>query len=160
MEKKVKKVARCPLDTLEYAEMIDGQAVRLARLRAGYCTQRELASKVGCARNTISRAERGRGGASILVRIAHALGIEPRHLMKPQDSGTVAAISDAEEALSAFRKLGPAQRAMAVSYIEGLKDSEEAAALGAELAGKLTATEEAEEAQAAARKSKQRDSSA
>ena len=90
-------------------------------------------------------------------------GINPRNGIPTGSLSEVAPTADEQAALSALRKLRPALRAKAIGYLTGLADgggAEEAAALGAELAGKLAATEEAEEAQAAARKSKMRDSSA
>lgn len=68
--------------------MIDGRAVRVARIRAGFQTQQEFARAVDCARNTISRAELGRGGTAILQRIADVLGVPPARLMDtPDDRG-------------------------------------------------------------------------
>ena len=65
--------------------MIDGRAVRVARIRAGFQTQQEFARAVGCARNTISRAELGRGGTAILQRIAAALNVPSATLMDIPD---------------------------------------------------------------------------
>jgi len=143
--------------------MIDGDAVRKARLRVGLKTQRELAEAVGCARATINRAERGQGGVSLLIRIARVLGVDPTTLMKLSELGAPPLTQDERAALAGLRKLRPALRAKAIGYLTGLADgggAEEAASLGAELAGDLAATEETEVAQAAERQSKKRDTSA
>ena len=88
--------------------MVNAQAVRAARLRAGFRTQQQLAEAVGCARQTINRAEKGSGGATILQRIALVLGVPPETLMEPAASMSNTAPTPEElTVLSALRKLDP-----------------------------------------------------
>jgi len=126
--------------------MINAQAVRAARLRAGFRTQQQLAEAVGCARQTINRAEKGRSGATILQRIALVLGVPPEALMEPAESmSNTAPTPEEHTVLAALRKLDPVVRAKAVGYVIGLAEgggAEEAASLGADLMGDLTAAEE------------------
>lgn len=57
------------------------RAIRAARFQKGL-TQDALAAAVGCARNTISRAELGEACSDGLgLRIANALGVDPESLL-------------------------------------------------------------------------------
>lgn len=48
-------------------------------------TQEELARRAGIGRNTISNAKNGKSGLKLskLLKIANALGIDPRELLEP-----------------------------------------------------------------------------
>ena len=61
-----------------------GEGIRALRGIRGRMTQEELATLAGVKQSTISRLERGEGGASdaTRVRIAKALDIEP-HILFP-----------------------------------------------------------------------------
>ncbi|MCP4376757.1 MAG: helix-turn-helix transcriptional regulator, partial [bacterium] len=88
--------------------MINGKAVRDARIAAGFRTQSDLAAKIGCSRITVSRAENGLGGNGILQKIATATGVSPRTLMAISGESVTAAVTRQErELLSAFRNLDP-----------------------------------------------------
>jgi len=125
--------------------MINGKAVRDARIAAGFRTQSALAAEIGCSRNTISRAENGFGGTGILLKIAIATGVPPRTLMKVSDAtDTMPGTRQEEELLSAFRKLDPVLQARAAGFVFGLAaggGTEEGAQLGAELSSDLAAAE-------------------
>ena len=125
--------------------MINGKAVRDARISAGFRTQADLAAKIGCSRNTISRAENGLGGTGILQQIATAVDLPPRALMAGSgDSSATPATGQERELLAAFRKLGPVLQARAVGFVFGLAvggGTEESAQLGADLSGDLAAAE-------------------
>jgi len=125
--------------------MINGKAVRDARIAAGFQTQEALADKIGCSRITISRAENNLGGTGILQKIATATGIPPRALMQPSDQSAPVAISSQErELLAAFRRLDTVLQARAAGFVFGLAaggGTEESAHLGAELSGDLAAAE-------------------
>ena len=125
--------------------MIDGKSVRNARIAAGFSTQADLATEIGCSRNTISRAENGFGGTGILQQIARVTGVPPRTLMKVSDeSADIPATSQEIEILAAFRKLDPVLQARAAGFVFGLTaggGTEEGALLGAELSSDLAAAE-------------------
>ena len=125
--------------------MIEGKAVRDARIAAGFRTQSALAAKIGCSRITISRAENDLGGTGILQKIAAATGVPPRVLMKVSGaSDTMPGTRQEEELLSAFRKLDPVLQARAAGFVFGLAaggGTEEGALLGAELSSDLAAAE-------------------
>jgi len=125
--------------------MINGKAVRDARIAAGFRTQSALASKIGCSRITISRAENDLGGTGILQKIAAATNVPPRALMKASgDSAEMCVTGQERELLAAFRKLDPVLQARAAGFVFGLAaggGTEEGALLGAELSSDLAAAE-------------------
>jgi transcriptional regulator with XRE-family HTH domain len=125
--------------------MINGKAVRDARISAGFRTQSDLAAKIGCSRNTISRAENGLGGTGILQQIAAAMDLPPRALMEVSVESVSASMTRQEhELLSAFRKLDTVLQARAAGFVFGLAaggGTEEIALLGAELSSDLAAAE-------------------
>jgi transcriptional regulator with XRE-family HTH domain len=127
------------------ALMINGKAVRDARIAAGFKTQSDLAAKIGCSRITISRAENGLGGTGTLQKIAVATGIPPRILMKVSgESAAIPVTAQERELLAAFRKLDPVLQARAAGFIFGLAaggGTGEGAMLGAELSSDLAAAE-------------------
>ncbi len=67
--------------------------VRVTRLREWrerrLLTQKELAEKIGVTVGTINRIERGvhRPRLGTVRKLAEALGVEPRELMKGEDDG-------------------------------------------------------------------------
>ena len=65
---------------------MDTEKLRRLRRRAAL-SQQELARRAGTTQETISRLERGHHDArgSTLRRLAKALGVEPRELMKGED---------------------------------------------------------------------------
>ncbi|MDP6635997.1 MAG: helix-turn-helix transcriptional regulator [Phycisphaerae bacterium] len=125
--------------------MINGKAVRDARIAAGFRTQSALAEQIGCSRITISRAENDLGGTGILHKIAHATGVPPRTLMKISGVSAPMPVTGQErDLLAAFRKLDPVLQARAAGFVFGLAaggGTEEGAALGAELSSDLAAAE-------------------
>ena len=125
--------------------MINGKAVRDARIAAGFRTQSALADKIGCSRVTISRAENGLGGTGILQKIAAATDVPPRVLMKVSGESTAMPVTNQErQLLAAFRKLDPILQARAAGFVFGLAaggGTEEGALLGAELSSDLAAAE-------------------
>ena len=86
--------------------MINGKAVRDARIAAGFKTQSDLATKIGCSRITISRAENGLGGTGILHKIAAATGLPPRTLMEVSAESAAMPVYDTA---TARRSLTPVQ---------------------------------------------------
>jgi transcriptional regulator with XRE-family HTH domain len=143
-----KKIQKCcmpvpPARKMLY--MINGKAVRDARISAGFRTQSDLAAKIGCSRNTISRAENGLGGTGILQQIAAAMDVPPRALMEVSVESASAPMTGQErELLSAFRKLDTVLQARAAGFVFGLAaggGTEEIALLGAELSSDLAAAE-------------------
>lgn len=125
--------------------MINGTAVRNARIAAGFKTQSDLAAEIGCSRNTISRAENGLGGTGILQQIAGATGLPPRALMDVSMESAAAPVTGQErELLAAFRRLDAVLQARAAGFVFGLAaggGTEEGALLGAELSSNLAAAE-------------------
>ena len=125
--------------------MINGKAVRDARIAAGFRTQTALAAALGCSRITICRAENGLGGTGILQKIARATGIPPRSLMKVSgESAAVPVNSEERELLAAFRKLDTILQARASGFVFGLAvggGTEESAQLGAALSSDLAAAQ-------------------
>jgi transcriptional regulator with XRE-family HTH domain len=125
--------------------MINGNAVRNARIAAGFRTQADLAAEIGCSRNTISRAENGLGGTGILQQIAGVTDVSPRTLMDVPGESAAAPVSGVErELLAAFRKLDAVLQARAAGFVFGLAaggGTEEGALLGAELSSDLAAAE-------------------
>jgi transcriptional regulator with XRE-family HTH domain len=125
--------------------MINGKAVRDARIAAGFRTQSDLAAKIGCSRITISRAENDLGGTGILQKIASATGVPPRVLMQISGaSDTMPGTRQEQELLAAFRRLDPILQARARGFVSGLAaggGTEEGAQLGAELSSDLAAAE-------------------
>ena len=65
---------------------VDTEKLRRLRRRAAL-SQQELARRAGTTQETISRLERGHHDArgKTLRRLAKALGVEPRELMKGED---------------------------------------------------------------------------
>jgi transcriptional regulator with XRE-family HTH domain len=64
---------------------LEVDTVRLRRLRReAALSQQELANRAGTTQETISRLERGHNAArgSTLRKLADALGVQPRELMK------------------------------------------------------------------------------
>ncbi len=125
--------------------MINGKAVRDARIAAGFRTQSAMADKIGCSRITISRAENGMGGTGILQKLAAATNVPPRTLMKASgDSAAMCVTTQERELLAAFRRLDPVLQARAAGFVFGLAaggGTEEGAQLGAELSSDLAAAE-------------------
>jgi len=125
--------------------MINGKAVRDARIAAGFRTQSAMADKIGCSRITISRAENGMGGTGILQKLAAATNVPPRTLMKASgDSAAMCVTTQERELLAAFRRLDPVLQARAAGFVFGLAaggGTEEGALLGAELSSDLAAAE-------------------
>ena len=125
--------------------MINGKAVRDARISAGFRTQGDLAAEIGCSRITISRAENGLGGTGILHKIARATDLPPRVLMMIScASASMPVTSQERELLAAFRKLDTVLQARAEGFVVGLAaggGTEEGAQLGAELSSDLAAAE-------------------
>ena len=125
--------------------MINGKAVRNARIAAGFRTQSDLAAEIGCSRNTISRAENGLGGTGILQQIAGAMDVPPRALMDTSSQSAAAPVTGQErELLAAYGKLDPVLQARAAGFVFGLAaggGTEEGALLGAELSSDLAAAE-------------------
>ena len=124
---------------------INGKAVRDARISAGFRTQTALATKIGCSRVTISRAENDLGGRGILKRIASVTGVSPASFMTGASDPATAPTSGPErELLAAFRKLDPVLQSRAAGFVFGLAvggGTEESAQLGADLSGDLAAAE-------------------
>jgi len=125
--------------------MINGKAVRDARIAAGFRTQEGFAAEIGCSRITISRAENDLGGTGILHKIAAATGLPPRSLMQVSgDSAAMPVTAEERELLAAFRRLDPVLQARAAGFVFGLAaggGTEEGAQLGAELSSDLAAAE-------------------
>jgi len=125
--------------------MINGKAVRDARIAAGFPTQESLAESIGCSRITVSRAENGKGGSGVLQKIADATGVAPGMLMKiTGDSAPMPVTPQEREILAAYRRLDPITQARASGFIVGLAaggGAEESGDLGAALAGELAAAE-------------------
>ena len=67
---------------------VDGARLRKVR-RAHALSQRDLSRMTGIAFDTISRLETGKQRAQprTIRRLADALGVEPRELMKGEDDG-------------------------------------------------------------------------
>jgi transcriptional regulator with XRE-family HTH domain len=67
---------------------VDGARLRKVR-RAHALSQRDLSRMTGIAFDTISRLETGKQRAQprTIRRLADALGVEPRKLMKEEDDG-------------------------------------------------------------------------
>ncbi len=65
---------------------VDMARLRLLRRQAAL-SQQELAERAGTTQETISRLERGRHAArgSTIRKLAEALGVEPRELMKEEE---------------------------------------------------------------------------
>ena len=144
-EKKVQKSCTTFYRARRILEMINAKAVRDARIAAGFKSQSALAAKIGCSRNTISRAENGLGGTGVLHKIARATGVSPRALMQASDeSANMPVTRQEQELLAAFRKLDPVLQARAAGFVFGLAaggGTEEGAQLGAELSSDLAAAE-------------------
>jgi transcriptional regulator with XRE-family HTH domain len=125
--------------------MINGKAVRDARIAAGFKTQSDLAERIGCSRLTINRAENGLGGIGTLHKIAAATGVPPRVLMKVSaESVAMPVTAEERELLAAFRRLDPVLQARAAGFVFGLAaggGTEEGAILGADLSSDLAAAE-------------------
>ncbi len=70
-----------------FTEVDGGRLRRLRRERA--LSQRELSRKTGIAFDTISRLETGKQRAQprTIRKLADALGVEPRELMKGENDG-------------------------------------------------------------------------
>ena len=130
--------------------MINGKAVRDARIAAGFRTQSALAADIGCSRITMSRAENDLGGTGILQKIARATGVPPRALMKVSgDTAAMPVTSQERELLAAFRRLDPVLQARAAGFVFGLAaggGTEEGALFGADLSSDLAAAEARREA--------------
>ncbi len=131
--------------------MIDGQTLRIERVRAGFRTQSELAQAIGCARNTINRAEQGRGGPAILHQLAKLLNVPAENLMrgsatKAAPQANANAISSEERyIINTLRKLDPIAHARAVGIVIGMAEgggADDASALGADLMQNLASAEE------------------
>lgn len=125
--------------------MINGKAVRDARIAGGFRTQSDLAAKIGCSRITISRAEHNFGGTGILHKIAQATGVPPKTLMRISgDSAPMPVTGQERELLAAFRKLDPVLQARAAGFVFGLASGggiEEGGILGTDLSSDLAAAE-------------------
>ena len=144
--------------------MINGKAVRDARIAAGFRTQSALADDIGCSRITISRAENGLGGNGILQKIARVTGLPPRALMKVSgDTAAMPVTSQERELLAAFRILDPILQARAAGFVFGLAvggGTEESALLGADLSSDLAAAEAQRKAAQSQPQKQTRDASA
>ena len=57
-------------------------ALMRAARRKLYLTQEQLASRVGCARNTISRAELGECSEKLILQIAKAMELDPEEFYR------------------------------------------------------------------------------
>ncbi|WP_371682894.1 helix-turn-helix domain-containing protein [Brevundimonas sp. MF30-B] len=108
-------------DGIDPVDVAVGQNVRAARTGAGL-TQSELGSAIGVTFQQIQKYERGvnRISASMLVRIAAALGVPVISLFPGDEDVDLEMTPGVRDLAATYAKLSPANRAVVVSVAKAL----------------------------------------
>lgn len=108
-------------DGIDPVDVAVGQNVRAARTGAGL-TQSELGSAIGVTFQQIQKYERGvnRISASMLVRIAAALGVPVISLFPGEEDVDLEMTPGVRDLAATYAKLSPANRAVVVSVAKAL----------------------------------------